>query len=120
MALTPKQQAFIENYIINPNAKQAAIDAGYSPKTAFVIGYENLNKPYIKSIIEKALEQRSLDNGITADYVLKGIKGIAEKEDAREADKLKAYELLGKHLKLFTDNVNLSGTVAVKIVDDIE
>ena len=120
MALTPKQQAFIAEYMIDLNATQAAIRAGYSPATARMIGYENLTKPYIAKIIEKAMNERSANNGITADYVLKGIKGIADKEDARETDKLKAFELLGKHLKLFTDNVNLSGSVAVQILDDID
>ena len=120
MALTPKQQAFIENYLISPNATKAAIAAGYSPKTADVIGYENLGKPQIKLVLEAKQAERCTNNGITADFVLNGIKAVALKADIRENDTLKAYELLGKHLKLFTDNVNLSGSVAVQILDDID
>ena len=117
MALTPKQQAFIGEYMIDLNATQAAIRAGYSPATARMIGYENLTKPYIAKIIEKAMNERSANNGITADYVLKGIKGIADKEDARETDKLKAFELLGKHLKLFTEKIEEKSdqTITIKL-----
>jgi len=117
MALTPKQQAFIAEYMIDLNATQAAIRAGYSPATARMIGYENLTKPYIAKIIEKAMNERSANNGITADYVLKGIKGIADKEDARETDKLKAFELLGKHLKLFTEKIEEKSdqTITIKL-----
>ena len=43
--LTPKQQQFVREYLIDFNATQAAIRAGYSPKTAQVIGAENLKKP---------------------------------------------------------------------------
>lgn len=105
MALTPKQQAFVSEYIIDQNATRAAIAAGYSPKTATVMGYENLSKPYLKNIIEHALEERCKNNGITADFVLNGIKAIALKAEIKESDTLKAFELLGKHLKLFTEKI---------------
>lgn len=52
--LTAKQDAFVKAYLLNGgNAMQAAIDAGYSKKTAGEMGYENLNKPQIKKAIEK-------------------------------------------------------------------
>jgi len=120
MALTAKQQAFINEYLIDLNATQAAIRAGYSPKTAKLIGYENLTKPYIAKIIEKAMQERSAATGITASYVLNGLRSIAEREGIKEADTIRAFELLGKHLKLFTENVNLSGSMAVQILDDVE
>lgn len=53
--LTPKQQRFVDEYLIDLNATQAAIRAGYSEKTAYSIGDENLTKPVIKDAIEKAL-----------------------------------------------------------------
>ena len=123
MALTPKQQAFIAEYMIDLNATQAAIRAGYSPATARMIGYENLTKPYIAKIIEKAMNERTASNGITADYVLNGIKAIAEREGVRENDTLKAFELLGKHLKLFTEKLEIGNPdgkpfeVNIKIVE---
>ena len=52
--LTPKQELFCKEYLIDLNAKQAAIRAGYSPKTAGEQGYENLNKPHLQAYITKA------------------------------------------------------------------
>lgn len=119
MKLTAKQELFITEYMKDLNATQAAIRAGYNEKTAKAIGYENLTKPYLKNEIDKRLAKRATDNGITAEFVLNGIKGIAVKGE-RESDKLKAFELLGKHLKLFTDKQEIEANVGMKIVDDIK
>ena len=51
--LTPKQQRFVEEYLIDLNATQAAIRAGYSEKTAKSVGHENLTKPDLKKYIDK-------------------------------------------------------------------
>lgn len=71
--LTPKQQRFVEEYLIDLNGTRAAIRAGYSQKTAFIIAYENLNKPYIVAAIAKAQDERSKRVHITQDDVLKEI-----------------------------------------------
>lgn len=55
--LTPKQKKFCDEYIKSGNAKDAAIKAGYSSKTAYSIGNENLKKPELKSYIEKQMKQ---------------------------------------------------------------
>lgn len=68
--LTPKQQRFVEEYLIDLNATQAAVRAGYSEKTAYSIGEENLKKPVIAKEIERALNERSKRTEITADMVL--------------------------------------------------
>ena len=68
--LTNKQQRFVEEYLIDLNATQAAIRAGYSPLTAYSIGEENLKKPVIRAQVDKALAERSKRTGITADRVL--------------------------------------------------
>jgi phage terminase small subunit len=60
LRLTAKQQRFCEEYLIDLNATQAAIRAGYSKKTANVIGCENLTKPSIRKCIDKRLEELSL------------------------------------------------------------
>lgn len=60
MALTHKQQRFITAYLRTGNATQAAIEAGYSERSAYAIGYENLNKPEIFAEIE-GFFQRELD-----------------------------------------------------------
>ncbi len=74
--LTPKQQRFVEEYLIDLNGTQAAIRAGYSEKTANEIGAENLAKPSIAKAIQDALKERSERVQIDADYVLKRLVEI--------------------------------------------
>jgi phage terminase small subunit len=74
--LTAKQRAFVREYLIDLNATQAAIRAGYSEATAKDIGCENLAKPNIKSAIEAAMKIRSERTDITADRVLKELAKI--------------------------------------------
>jgi phage terminase small subunit len=68
--LTAKQQRFVEEYLVDLNATQAAIRAGYSEKTARAIGCENLTKPDVQEAIEAAQLERSKRTEITADRVL--------------------------------------------------
>lgn len=151
--LTPKQQRFVEEYLIDLNATQAAIRAGYSKKTARQIGEENLSKPDIRDAVDKLKRERSGRTLLTADDVLKGIAEIATvdigqainedgtlkpiheiPEPVRRAisgidiqeikageqavgtvkrirfwSKDKAFEMLGRHLELFTDKVKHEG-----------
>lgn len=74
--LTPKQQRFVEEYLIDLNATQAAIRAGYSEKTARDIGCENLAKPNIAKAIEEAQNKRKEQTQIDAAYVLKRLVEI--------------------------------------------
>ena len=68
--MTPKQEAFINEYLIDKNATQAAIRAGYSVKTARQMGDENLSKPYIASEIESRLATLAEKAGLSAELVL--------------------------------------------------
>ena len=74
--LTPKQQRFVEEYLIDLNATQAAIRSGYSEKTARDIGCENLAKPNIAKAIEEAQNKRKEQTQIDAAYVLKRLVEI--------------------------------------------
>lgn len=151
--LTEKQKKFCEEYLIDLNATQAAIRAGYSTNTAKDIGCENLAKPNIRACIDKAIAERSKRTGINQDRVLLELARIAllkpsdvinvntatVKKDASDddlatiqsvkvktlptkngkgvereikfVDKLKALELLGKHLGMFTDRVDINANV---------
>ena len=148
--MTKKQKRFIEEYLIDLDATQAAIRAGYSPDTAYSIGNENLKKPEIKAHIDKAMAERSKRTGVNADRVVMELAKIAfvnaddvidfktatVKEGARPedmaaiqsekvktfgedglgreikmADKIKTLELLGRHLGMFKDKVEVSGTL---------
>lgn len=77
MALTKKQKLFVEEYLIDLNATQAAIRAGYSTSTAKEIGCENLTKPNIKGAIDKALAERSKRTGVNADRIILELAKIA-------------------------------------------
>jgi phage terminase small subunit len=69
--LTAKQAAFVQEYLIDLNATQAAIRAGYSENTAKEIGCENLSKPNIATAIQDAMAARSERTEITQDQVLR-------------------------------------------------
>lgn len=105
--LTPKQKVFCEEYLIDLNATQAAIRAGYSEKTAKQIATENLSKPVLQEYISELQEERSERTEITADYVLNTIKETVENAKLAEdrSNALRGCELLGRHLKLFTDKI---------------
>jgi phage terminase small subunit len=75
--LTPKQERFVEEYLIDLNATQAAIRAGYSQRTARQIGEENLSKPDISAAIQAAKAERSERTHITQDLVLRELARIA-------------------------------------------
>ena len=99
--LTPKQAAFVHEYLIDLNATQAAIRAGYSKKTANRIATENLSKPVIQEALREAREAREKRSMITVEWVLAQIASIAQDEEAQQRDRLKALELLGKHLGMW-------------------
>nr|DAQ58277.1 MAG TPA: Terminase small subunit [Caudoviricetes sp.] len=148
MAITEKQKKFVEEYLIDLNATQAAIRAGYSVKNAGKIGHELLEKTRISNEITKKIAERSRRTGINADRVLIELAKIAfvnaddviESKDAtlkenasrddlaaiqsikvktfgedgveREiklADKIKALDMLGRHLGMWNDKLQVSG-----------
>ena len=150
MALNPKQQRFCEEYMIDLNATQAAIRAGYSVATAQEQASRLLSNVMISREIEKLQAIQSKRTGITADRVIRelakiafvdpdriinvsdgtvkvdanpddraaiqGVKvkrsdsdtGYSSEHEVKLYDKTKALELLGKHLGLFSDKVDLN------------
>jgi len=115
--LTDKQRMFCKEYLIDLNATQAAIRAGYSEKTANRIGHENLTKLDIQQEIKKLMDKRANKADISSESVLNGIIDVIDRNKG-EDDKtvLKGYELLGKHLKLFTDKVEHSGEIKMPVI----
>ena len=99
--LRPKQRAFVNEYLKDLNATQAAIRAGYKEKTAGAIGAENLQKPKIQQAIKEARADREKNSKITVEWVLARIASIAEDPEAQQRDQLKALELIGKHLGMW-------------------
>lgn len=121
MALTPKQQRFVDEYLVDLNATQAAIRAKYSAKTANEQGARLLANASVQAAIAAALKARSERTRIDQDYVLRGLKGEAEYrgEGASHAARVAAYTQLGKHLGMFTDKFEVKESATLHIVKKV-
>ena len=118
--LTDKQARFVEEYLVDLNATQAAIRAGYSARTAEWIGPQLLGKNHVSSAIAMKMADRSKRTEITADLVMRDVEAIKRDAMRESTDKdgnpamvnhaaaLKACELQGKHLGMFTDKVAMT------------
>ena len=141
MKLTEKQKRFADYYIETGNITEAATRAGYSKKTARVIGQENLLKPAIKGYIDEKMEamqdERTASAKEVLEFLTKSMRGEIKEEvvvvegtgdgtsEARTIkkqiglrDRIKSAELLGKRYRLFTDKVEVDGVVPVMIVGE--
>ncbi|HHK3948289.1 TPA: terminase small subunit [Pseudomonas aeruginosa] len=78
MALTRKQRLFVDEYLIDLNATQAAIRAGYSTRRATEIGYQLLQRPEVAQAIQAAMAERSKRTEVEADYVIRRLREIDE------------------------------------------
>jgi phage terminase small subunit len=160
--LSPKQLLFADEYLIDLNATQAAIRAGYSPKTADVKGSQLLSIVKVRTYIDKRMAERSRRTGISQDRVLQELariafvqipdlidtetaqvlpnankddlaviqgvkvkesyseKGSSTEREIKVADKGRALEMLGRHLGMFNDKLDINANQKVVIVDDID
>lgn len=115
--LTPKQERFVAEYLVDLNATQAAIRAGYSEKTADRIGPELLGKTCVAAAIQSAMAERAAKIKRSAEDVLNDIRSLTQ-EVWRDGDlrtALKGLELEGKHLGMFTEKVQHSGELQTVI-----
>lgn len=101
--LTDKQKRFCKEYVIDLNATQAAIRAGYSENSAKEIASENLTKPNIQSFIEELQNTKSNELNITFEQ-LAAIELEIAMEGKRESDRLKAIDQLSKKLGFYEKN----------------
>lgn len=139
--MTEKQKRFADEYLVDLNATQAAIRAGYSENTARQIGQQNLTKLDVRAYIDEHLEalhnERTADAAEVMEYltsVLRGesrasvvvVEGVGDGcSEARavskppdEKERLKAAELLGKRYGMFTDKIDSNAPVTIVIKDD--
>ena len=137
--LNEKQKKFIEEYVICSNATEAAKKAGYSKKTAYSIGQENLKKPEIKKAINEYLKKIQDEKIADAKEVLQHLTSVLRGQQMEETiviegqgngiskarkikkeisprDRLKAAELLGKRYGLFNDKLEHSGEVKAVVL----
>lgn len=102
--LTEKQKRFADEYLIDLNATQAAIRAGYSTKVAKEIGYENLTKPHIREHVDERMKDREKRTEITQDRVLEELAHIA-------------FDDISNYLRYYTDE---QGRVQIEVKDSEE
>jgi len=139
MKLQERQKRFADFYIESGNITESAIKAGYSETYANAQGYKLLANVGIKAYIDERISEKDNERIASQDeilsYLTKVMRGEMKEEtlrglgkgyqeiediDVSAKDRLKAAELLGKRYALWTDNKNVSGTVGVTIVDDID
>ncbi len=130
MSLTPKQQLFVAEYLVDLNATQAAVRAGYSKKTAYSVGHENLKKPEVAAAIQEAMEARSERTKADQDWIVERL--VENVERAMQLEPMtdregkptgeyvyqgnvanKALELLGRHAGMFNDKLKLGADTSL-------
>lgn len=152
--LTDKQKKFVEEYLIDLNATQSAIRAGYSPKTANEQGARLLANVSVQEAISKAMAERSRRTGINQDRIVQelariafvkitdvvdpdgeintnasdddlaciesykvedsdSVNGSSSKREVKLASKIKALELLGKHVGMWNDKIQVDVSIPV-------
>lgn len=145
--MTAKQKRFCDEYLIDLNATQAAIRAGYSKRTANRIGTENLSKPVIRAYIDERMKEKESELIADQDEVLRYLTSVLRGDsqgteivvegtgegcsaartitkEPSEKDRLRAAELLGKRYGLYTDkietDVDMELNISIDYGDDQE
>lgn len=134
--LSPMQERFVDEYMKDLNAAQAAIRAGYSAKTASRIGPELLGKTLVAEAVQKAKEKRAkrveLDAAWVVRRLVRNANRAASAEPVRDKEGNptgeyryegsvvnKALELLGRHLGMFVDRVEVAATTRLEVVEEV-
>mgnify|MGYP001625128602 CR=1 FL=1 len=135
--MTRKQKRFCDEYLIDLNATQAAIRAGYSPKAAKVTGAKMLTNANLKAYIDEQLETIHNEKTAQAQEVMEYLTAVMRGEHTEQTlrlvgdgmqeiidiavsakDRIKAAELLGKRYGLFKDNLQMDGDLSLNIQID--
>lgn len=139
--MTPKQKRFCEEYLIDLNATQAAIRAGFSEKTAKSIASEYLTKPDIKEYISERMAQKNDELIAKQDEVLRYLTSVMRgeskseivviegtgvgfsaarrmKKNPDEKERLRAAELLGKRYGIYTEKIDQAVDMDLNVTVD--
>lgn len=137
--MTTRQKKFCDEYILSGNAAEAAVKAGYSPKTAKSIGQRLLTYVALKQYIQKELDKLHSAKIADAQEVLEYLTSVMRGEEKEQVlrldgggeqtvdelgvgakERLRAAELLGRRYALFRDRAELSGALPVILAGDEE
>lgn len=120
VALTAKQRRFVEEYLVDLNATQAAIRAGYSAKTAYSQAERLLRNVEVAQATAAGKAARSIRTGVAQDDVIAGLLAEARRtgEGATHVGRINAWALLGKHLGMFRERVEVAASAPPVEVSD--
>lgn len=139
--MNAKRRRFVEEYLVDLNATQAAIRAGYSAKTAKSTGQRLLTFDDVREAIKNAQAERSKRTELTMDYVIDGLQEVAERclqrkpvlnmkgeqvqdDEGRDVWRFdsqganRAFELIGKHLGGFVEKRHVDMNATINVFDD--
>jgi len=118
--LDAREKRFVAEYVIDLNPERAAIEAGYSISMAKSKAYQWVSggkvKPHVYAAIQKAQKKAEIRAEITQDDVIKGLHAEATNtaEGSSASARVSAWNLLGKHLGMFKEKIEHSGTVTLE------
>lgn len=107
--LSAKMEKFIEEYLIDLNASDAVLRAGYKTRNQNRLATEILNHPLVSAEIAKRVETRREKAELKADYLINKLIAMIEKDGTRDSDVLRAIELAGKSIALWKERQEISG-----------
>lgn len=107
--LSPKQRAFIDEYMVSQNASEAVLKAGYKTTNQNRIASELLQHPLVSEEIERRLADKQEKTELRADYLVNKLIAIIDSNEERTSDQLKAIELAGKTLALWRERQEITG-----------
>ena len=105
--LTAKQEQFIVEFLKDRNPTDAARRSGYSPVNAKSAAIQNMRNELIRKKIADATQSASDASGVSAEFVLRELRKVAEQEDVAQSTKVRALELIAKHLGMLEDRLTV-------------
>lgn len=113
--MTAKQKKFCDYYLALGNATAAAVKAGYSKRSAKVIGSENLTKPDIKAYIDERMKAAESERVADVNEVLEYLTNAMRDNEVPAKERIRAAELLGKRYNIFSGDIATVEDNSVKV-----